>query len=419
MFSRRGVFADQFRCHSVSLLAAEQQRDPAQLEYSDKIILPPSALEKLAHLEISYPMIFEITNPRFKQRRLHCGVLEFIAQEGMVYLPFWMMENMHLKEGDVILLRSASIPKGSFVKLQPQTTDFIHITNPKAVLEKSLGAFTARTKGETFRIFYNRKKYDIGVVEVRPERGTFPPGAPEAVCIIEADVEVDFEAPADYVEPARVSPPSTSPLATSPMTKSPLSGPAMGAPALDGDSSDEDSAAPPAFNGSGFRLDGKAIKAPKHSPSASASAAAASLLNGGSGSAVKVGVRIGGDGALLGANDAPSPGGYTLGGGARTLSGAPAPAAYAKPAGQTGGDGKVSLGAGITMSGGGQTLGGGGGAGASSGAMAVDVSDSSGGAPGARRGIPEDAIKRLGLAAQGPKADDDYWASLGGGNKMR
>ena len=85
MFSgrNRGVFADQFRCHSVSLLAAEQQRDPARLEYSDKIILPPSCLEKLAHLEITYPMIFEITNPRYLARRLHCaprpGRLRFSA----------------------------------------------------------------------------------------------------------------------------------------------------------------------------------------------------------------------------------------------------------------------------------------------------------------------------------------------------
>ena len=30
-------------------------------------------------------MIFEVTNPRYVQRRLHCGVLEFIAQEGHTY----------------------------------------------------------------------------------------------------------------------------------------------------------------------------------------------------------------------------------------------------------------------------------------------------------------------------------------------
>ena len=38
----RRTFQDSFRCHSVSLLAAEQQRDPNVLEFSDKIILPPS-----------------------------------------------------------------------------------------------------------------------------------------------------------------------------------------------------------------------------------------------------------------------------------------------------------------------------------------------------------------------------------------
>ena len=93
------VFADMYRCHSVSLIAAEQQRDPERLESSDKIILPPSALEKLAHLEISYPMMFELTNPSYQAIRLHCGVLEFIAQEGMIYLPYWIMENLHLAEG--------------------------------------------------------------------------------------------------------------------------------------------------------------------------------------------------------------------------------------------------------------------------------------------------------------------------------
>tara|TARA_B110001452_G_scaffold74912_1_gene60689 strand:+ start:193 stop:1197 length:1005 start_codon:yes stop_codon:yes gene_type:complete len=308
-FGRR-TFQDSFRCHSVSLLAAEQQRDPAQLEYSDKIILPPSCLEKLAHLEITYPMIFELTNPRYLQRRLHCGVLEFIAQEGMIYLPYWMMENMHLNEGDIVHMKSASIQKGSFVKLQPQTSDFIKISNPKAVLEQSLRSFSALTKGETFRILYNKKKYDIGVVEVRPEGRPFGPNEPEAVCIIEADVEVDFDAPADYVEPKRPSP-QASPLSTSPLQKSPLAA-SLGAPKLDGDSSDEEDESKKAFNGAGFRLDGKAIKAPKVSPQGQGS-----MLQGGD---VRVGVRIGSGGQVQGgaaAAAAPAP--------------APAPASDAAP----------------------------------------------------------------------------------------
>lgn len=308
--ARARTFTGTFYCHSVSLLAAEQQRDPAVLEYSDKIILPPSCLEKLAHLEITYPMIFELANPNYLQRRLHCGVLEFIAQEGMVYLPYWMMENMHLNEGDIVHLRSASIQKGRFVKLQPQTTDFIKISNPKAVLEQSLRNFAALTKGETFRILYNKKKYDIGVVEVRGEAGAFAPGAAQAVCIIEADVEVDFEAPADYVEPPRSSPPSSSPLSSSPLQKSPISKP-LGDPNLDGDSSEDESSGPKPFQGSGFRLDGKPIKAPK-----SSQGAGSSLLQ--SDSNISVGVRIGPQGNVLGTNST----GQALGSASR-LSAAP------------------------------------------------------------------------------------------------
>ena len=362
-FGRR-TFADSFRCHSVSLLAAEQQRDVNQLEFSDKIILPPSCLEKLAQLEIDYPMMFEIANPRNVASRMHCGVLEFIAQEGMVYLPYWMMENMRLNEGDIVHLKSASLQKGRFVKLQPQTTDFIKISNPKAVLEQSLRNFSALTKGETFRIQYNKKKYDIGVVEVKPEGGGFAPGAPEAVSIIEADVEVDFEAPADYVEPARVSPLATSPLSTSPLQKSPVLQP-MGEPKLDGDSSD-DEAEPKSFVGAGFRLDGKPIKVPKSSPggsSAGGTPGSSSLLGGG-GAGVSVGVRIGPGGQIVS-------GGQTLGGGG----------------GQTLGGG-----------GGGQTLGGGNG----------QTLAGSGGAPG---------IKVLNAPSQG--GSDDYWSKFGGGSSLR
>merc|ERR1712023_346645 len=149
--------------------------------------MPQSALERLAHLEITYPMIFEISNPQYNEHKLHCGVLEFIAQEGMVYLPFWMMENLNLHEGDILFLRSATIAKGQYVKLQPQTSDFLKISNPKAVLETTLRHFSALTRGQTFRINYNKKKYDIGVVDVKGERGEN-----NAICIIEADVQVDF-----------------------------------------------------------------------------------------------------------------------------------------------------------------------------------------------------------------------------------
>jgi len=42
-----------------------------------------------ASLHIDYPMLFELHNAA-TERVSHCGVLEFIAEEGMIYMPYWV-----------------------------------------------------------------------------------------------------------------------------------------------------------------------------------------------------------------------------------------------------------------------------------------------------------------------------------------
>lgn len=60
-----------------------------EIERNFAVILPPSALDHLTRLNIAYPMLFKITNPN-AQRVSHCGVLEFVAEEGKVYMPYWV-----------------------------------------------------------------------------------------------------------------------------------------------------------------------------------------------------------------------------------------------------------------------------------------------------------------------------------------
>ena len=55
----------------------------------DAVILPPSALDGLARREVQLPMLFQIENPAIGKRS-HCGVLEFIAEEGLCFLPHWV-----------------------------------------------------------------------------------------------------------------------------------------------------------------------------------------------------------------------------------------------------------------------------------------------------------------------------------------
>jgi len=193
-----GAFDQTYKCFPSSFFAATKNTgDPTNYESSDKILLPPSALSQLAQLHIEYPMLFELI-PHNGGKRLHCGVLEFVADEGQMFVPFWMMENMQLEEGDLLTVRNASLQKGTYVKIRPQSKTFIDLANPRAVLERTLAKYACLTKGETIRIFYNDRTYDIDVVELKPH---------DAVSIIEADLNVDFDAPADYVDPSTVNEP--------------------------------------------------------------------------------------------------------------------------------------------------------------------------------------------------------------------
>lgn len=92
-----------------------------------------------------------------------------------------MMTNLILEEGAIIELESISLPVAEFVKIQPQSVDFLDISNPKAVLERALRTFACLTVGDTIAINYNDIRYELNVLELKP---------PNAVSIIECDMNV-------------------------------------------------------------------------------------------------------------------------------------------------------------------------------------------------------------------------------------
>lgn len=201
--SRR--FEEQYHCYSVAYA------DKSHLEKGDKILLPPSAFDTLARLQVDYPMLFRLTSST-DNKVTHCGVLEFTAEEGMCYIPFWMMQNLLIEEGAVITVTNVSLPKASFVKLQPQSVDFLEMSNPRAVLEHALRNFSCVTKGDVIQIPYNDKNYHFALKEVQPQ---------DAACIIETDCNVDFDAPVGYKEPDYTAKKSAS---TASLTKDPTPG---------------------------------------------------------------------------------------------------------------------------------------------------------------------------------------------------
>ncbi|KAI5800221.1 ubiquitin fusion degradation protein UFD1-domain-containing protein [Peziza echinospora] len=199
-------FNEYFRCYPVTFMTGPERES---LNFGGKVIMPPSALEKLTRLHISYPMLFELRNGP-KDKVSHAGVLEFIAEEGRIYLPFWMMNTLLLEPGDLLEVKSTDLPDGQFIKLQPQSVNFLDISDPKAVLENSLRNFSALTKDDIFSFSYNDQIYEIAVLEVKPATSK------GAISCVETDIEVDFAPPVGYVEPVRVPKGSSSAGSTRP-----------------------------------------------------------------------------------------------------------------------------------------------------------------------------------------------------------
>eukprot|EP00033_Pygsuia_biforma_P001139 GCRY01001296.1.p1 GENE.GCRY01001296.1~~GCRY01001296.1.p1 ORF type:complete len:334 (+),score=24.02 GCRY01001296.1:157-1158(+) len=232
--------------------------DKPTAENGGKILLPPSALERLSRMNVSYPMLFRLTNFELG-RSMHCGVLEFTANEGEVGLPFWMIENLFSDIGHIIQITNVSLPKGTFVKLQPHTSDFLDITNPKAVLEKTFRDYSCLTKDDVIKIEYNSKVYTLNILAVKPG---------DAVSIFETNLEVDFAPPLDYKEKPKLQPTSQfnfnpekqQPLFTSnglsPSISRSSAATSSSEPILD-EEDDEPTFVP--FSGSGQRLDGKSL----------------------------------------------------------------------------------------------------------------------------------------------------------------
>lgn len=164
--------------------------------------------------------MFELRNPANSAASTHAGVLEFIAEEGVVHLPYWMMKTLRLNEGDPIRITGTELPKGKLVKLQAQSVHFLEISDHRAVcvchvfawtpslifllrLEQALRNFTALTQGDIIEICYNSIVFGLLVMETTPGGG--------GISVLDTDLEVDFAAPVGYVEPER---PKTPPPAT-------------------------------------------------------------------------------------------------------------------------------------------------------------------------------------------------------------
>jgi ubiquitin fusion degradation protein 1 len=194
------AYDEYLKAYSMAMLPGREREN---VSYGGKIIMPQSALANLTNLDLESTWMFQLRNPANPAASTHGGVLEFIAEEGVVHLPYWMMRTLRLNEGDPIRITGTELPKGKLVKLQAQSVHFLEISDPKAVLEQALRNFSALTQGDIIEISYNQIVFGLLVMETSP--------GGQGISVLDTDLEVDFAAPVGYVEPERpkAAPPVT------------------------------------------------------------------------------------------------------------------------------------------------------------------------------------------------------------------
>ena len=104
------------------------------------------------------------------------------------------MQVLSIDPGDLLQIKSTDLPSGSFIKLQAQSTSFLDISDPKAVLENVFRNYSCLTTGDVFTFEYNDQTFDMAVLEVKPDTDK------HAIVVLETDLEVDFATPLGYEE---------------------------------------------------------------------------------------------------------------------------------------------------------------------------------------------------------------------------
>ena len=146
-------------------------------------------LKRLNSYKTETPYLFKFTNPKL-QISTYGGVIEFTSDRGCCNMPKVMMEQLGIIDGDKVELISQMFYQGNYIKIQPHTTSFIELDDPKLILEERLKNYVVLKKGESITIRHLKTEYQLSIVDCKPT---------DVIRILDvANLELDFMEPKDY-----------------------------------------------------------------------------------------------------------------------------------------------------------------------------------------------------------------------------
>jgi hypothetical protein len=74
----------KYICFKIAMLP---NSDRPEVDRRDKIILAQSVLHILSQMNVEFPMLLKLTNAATSDTVTQCAVLDFIAEEGLTFVP--------------------------------------------------------------------------------------------------------------------------------------------------------------------------------------------------------------------------------------------------------------------------------------------------------------------------------------------
>lgn len=155
--------------------------------HSNYINLPSNILGKISKMKTQHlPYHFELKTSY--DLVFYVGVKEFTAQDGCIEVPTWISE--YLADDYLMVTFLKDIPKGEYIKIQPQSKTFFDIPEYDKILEASLSNYCLLNLNQIIEVSLLDVVYKIKILECKTKLDS--PNE-ELIEITNVDLKVDID----------------------------------------------------------------------------------------------------------------------------------------------------------------------------------------------------------------------------------
>ena len=147
--------------------------------YSNYINLPARCLERLSNLHMNNTYFFELKSE--SKELVYVGVKEFISTDDCVEVPCWLSEQLQTDYANITLIKN--IPKGEYIKIEPQEEDFFSLPDNDKLVEYELSKYCLLQLNQIIPLQIFDKVYKFKIIEIKDH---------DLIDIINIDLNVDF-----------------------------------------------------------------------------------------------------------------------------------------------------------------------------------------------------------------------------------